>query len=201
MSAVRTLFERVADRIIGAHQHTPPSFIVGGPDNPYLLRWYLTPWRRWTNVKPDDANGNRWLAFLVAAPWVQRLFGLLPNVYLHCFLRDDDDRALHDHPWHWCSLLLRGQYVEHTIAAGGIQRRQLRFAPSLKVSGPRRAHRIELLRQVTLSGAQPRPCWTLFATGPRLRRWGFHCPQQGWIDFERFTDPADTGKTGKGCEA
>jgi hypothetical protein len=35
------------------------------------------------------------------------------NVYLHHFLRSDDDRALHDHPWINLSLLLDGCYLEH----------------------------------------------------------------------------------------
>src|SRR5690606_35831081 len=80
----------------------PPDFIVGGAERPYLKRWWLIP--------------------------RNPIF----NVYLHQFLRDDDDRALHDHPWPWCSILLDGSYIEHTIAAGGIHRRQLRQAPSIK---------------------------------------------------------------------
>lgn len=168
-----------------------PDFIVGAdnPDGAYLRRWYLVP-------------RNRVL-----------------NIYLHQFLRDDDDRALHDHPWPWCSLLLDGGYFEHTIAAGGIHSRQLRVAGSVKVSGPRRAHRIELLRwadpdpdpsdeyadddhvDASFSLQPSAPCWTLFITGPRMRRWGFHCPQAGWVDFARFTKPGSTGETGAGCDA
>ncbi len=141
----------------------PPDFIVGADDfeGPYLRRWYLLP-------------RNRVL-----------------NVYLHQFLRDDDDRALHDHPWAWLSVLLSGSYIEHTIAAGGIHRRTVRQVGSLKASGPWRAHRVELRRTA---------CWTLFITGPRMRRWGFHCPHEGWIDFARFTKPGATGETGAGCQ-
>lgn len=161
-----------------------PDFIVGddNPDGAYLLRWYLIP--------------------------RNRVF----NVYLHKFLRDDDDRALHDHPWAWCSFLLAGRYIEHTIAAGGIHRRQPREAGSLKISGPRRAHRIELFPAWWLEddfdeacamhardAAIKAPCWTIFITGPRVRRWGFHCPK-GWVDFARFTKPGATGQTGAGCE-
>lgn len=165
------LFLRVADR-------REPDFIVGddNPDGAYLLRWWLIP--------------------------RNRVF----NVYLHKFLRDDDDRALHDHPWCWLSFLLHGSYMEHTIAAGGIHRRQLREAGSLKASGPRRAHRIELLREIVDNGDPfvqksdpPMPCWTIFITGPRIRRWGFHCPK-GWVDFARFTKPGATGQTGAGCD-
>lgn len=161
------LISRLSARLRGRAARRDPDFIVGGPDNPYLLRWWLIP-------------RNRVL-----------------NVYLHQFLRDDDDRALHDHPWAWCSLLLSGRYYEHTIAAGGIHRRTERHAGSLRISGPRRAHRIELPEGG--AGAK-QPCWTLFITGPRVRLWGFHCPQQGWLDYRRFTRPGATGETGAGCD-
>lgn len=173
------LFDRVASE-------RDPDYVVGAdnPDGAYLRRWYLVP-------------RNPVL-----------------NIYLHQFLRDDDDRALHDHPWPWCSFLLDGAYVEHTIDAGGIHRRTQRYAGSLKFSGPRRAHRVELMPAFWLNddfdgaceayvtdGNRKKPCWTLFITGPRIRRWGFHCPQQGWIDFERFTKPGRPGETGAGCDA
>jgi hypothetical protein len=121
-----------------------PDFKVGGAENPYLLRWWLIP------RNP------------------------ILNIYLHKFLRDDDDRALHDHPWPWCSILLSGSYIEHTIAAGGIHRRHERSAPSIKFASPWRAHRIELLKISDFVASQPNNdkaihCWTLFITGPRLR--------------------------------
>lgn len=186
-----------------------PDFVVGAESEggPYLQRWYMTPWRRWQShlmarAEAEPTPGVRLAAWLV---------GLLPNAYLHCFLRDDDDRALHDHPWPWLSFLLAGTYIEHTIAEGGIHQRAWRHEGSLKLSGPRRAHRIELLPHVVNSLAGQwaasnsysgrRPCWTLFITGPRLRRWGFHCPEQGWIDFARFTRADNTGETGAGCDA
>jgi hypothetical protein len=140
-----------------------PDFVIGGAERPYLLRWWLIP--------------------------RNRLF----NVYLHCFMRSDDDRALHDHPWANCSIVLRGAYTEHTIDAGGIQRRRVINAGSvrLRLSG-RFAHRIEL---------HDGPCWTLFITGPRYREWGFHCPEQGWVHWKRFTAADDPGAVGPGCEA
>lgn len=163
---IHQLLARLRARIIAHAQARQPDFIVGGNESPYLLRWWLIP--------------------------RNRLF----NVYVHCFLRDDDDRALHDHPWMWCSILLRGGYSEHTIDAGGIHQRRLRIAPSIKVSLPSRAHRIELRRAY----GQPRPCWTLFITGPRVRNWGFHCPERGWVPWQEFTDPGDVGQIGRGCE-
>jgi hypothetical protein len=42
------------------------------------------------------------------------------------------------------------------------------------------------------------PAWTLFITGRRVRDWGFHCPK-GWVPWQEFTDPTDSGRVGKGC--
>lgn len=156
---MKKLLMKAARRIVAKRG---PDVVIGGHDNPYLLRWFVIP---------------RNPVF---------------NVYLHRFLRSDDDRALHDHPWANCSFLLEGSYTEHTIDAGGINRMRLRqagewyFRPSGKM-----AHRIELTDG---------PCWTLFITGPRYREWGFHCPDAGWIHWRRFTAADDPGEVGKGCD-
>lgn len=160
----------IFDRIIARVTRRPPDFVIGGDQLPYLRRWWILP-------------RNRFL-----------------NLYLHHFCRSDDDRALHDHPWAWCSILLRGGYTEHTIAAGGIHRRHVRTAPSIKFAGGSRAHRVELFDShlgTTMFGELP--CWTLFITGPRYREWGFHCPEQGWVHWTKFTS-ADGRGVGKGCE-
>lgn len=195
---LRKLFDLAANRLIAkVAMRRQPDFIVGAdnPDGAYLLRWYLTPWRTWYNKIPGHEQ----------TLWQRFVNNCLPNVYLHQFLRDDDDRALHDHPWAWCSILLRGGYTEHTIEQGGIHRRTLREAPSIKISGPRRAHRVELLPAWHPWSKKPlsfkQLCWTLFITGPRVRAWGFHCPERGWVHFRDFTDPTNTGKTGRGCDA
>lgn len=177
---ITLLFNRLITRVASRR---PPDFVVGGQDNPYLCRWYLIPRNR------------------------------VVNIYLHHFLRDDDDRALHDHPWFWCSVLLSGNYIEHTIARGGIHKRRERTAGNIKFSTPWRPHRIELLPlwrvqddwddavDLWLKTPDERaPCWTLFITGPVLRKWGFHCPDKGWVPWQQFTDPTDKGLTGRGCE-
>ena len=178
-----TAFRHLAEAIIRRVTRRPPDVIIGGADAPYLRRWHILP--------------------------RNRIF----NLYLHHFLRDDDDRALHDHPWAWCSLVLAGGYYEHTIAAGGIHHRRWRPAGSLAISGPRRAHRIELHKHpqhmldfYSVMGGRgrerlpPVTCFTLFATGPTVRAWGFHCPKRGWVPWQQFTDPADPGIAGRGCE-
>ena len=154
---------KAGDWLIARVTRRAPDFIIGGQERPYLRRWWLIP--------------------------RNRLF----NVYLHQFLRSDDDRALHDHPWGNVSVLLRGAYTVHTIAAGGGPPREVLAAGAVRVRPSGQfAHRIELH-----DGA----CWTLFITGPRYRDWGFHCPDAGWIHWRRFTAGDDPGAVGRGCDA
>lgn len=160
----RLITDWLAPRLIAHGQARKPDFVVGGGLEgervAYLLRWYLIP---------------RNPVF---------------NVYLHHFLRSDDDRALHDHMYVNLSVLLAGAYTEQTIAAGGIKVRTRRVAGEMKLRPPHHAHRIEL---------SDGPCWTLFITGPRVRAWGFHCPEQGWVPWEEFTAAGAPGEIGKGC--
>lgn len=153
----------ILDRLIDWAQARPPHVVIGGHERPYLLRWFLIPRNRFFNL------------------------------YVHLFLRSDDDRALHDHPWMNMSVVLAGEYLEHQILAGGVHVRNVRRAGDwyLRPTG-RLAHRVELHNG---------PCWTLFVTGPRYREWGFHCPEQGWIHWKRFTAETDPGSIGKGCDA
>lgn len=106
------------------------------------------------------------------------------NVYLHKFCRSDDDRALHDHPWYSVSFLLRGEMLEHSFAG----KRHIRWMlPIFRTA--KFAHRLEIVKG---------PVWTVFITGPRIRKWGFYCPT-GWRYWREFTTP-DGSTIGKGCD-
>lgn len=161
----------------------PPDLVVGGEDNPYLRRWYLLP-------------RNPWL-----------------NLYLHNVLRDDDDRALHDHPWANLSWILDGGYVE-SLPRPGAERRfrdwgtpQLAFLKVYRAPGslilrprPTQAHRLILTRRFGIMGDTViTPAWTLFITGPRRREWGFHC-QRGWVHWRQFTAGPRGEMVGAGCD-
>lgn len=176
------MIRRLAHWLIDRAYRRDPDIVIGGEASPYLRRWWLIP----------------------RNPFF--------NVYLHQFLRSDDDRALHDHMYFNCSIVLRGRYFEHTIAAGGVHHRTTRIAGDVVFRSPWKAHRIELFRRwlppvLLPDGSLSRqsigelPCWSLFITGPRLREWGFHCPKAGWIHWRAFTDPATQGRTvGRGCD-
>lgn len=152
-----------------------PDFIVGGEDNPYLLRWWIIPRNRFFNI------------------------------YLHKFCRSDDDRALHDHPWPSCSFILTTGYWEHLPGGRRVWRK--RFRPYFRRATA--AHRVELktrfVKEYNHEFCHWRyrwpeiPAWTLFITGPKIREWGFHCPQ-GWRHWEDFVKIVDGGnEVGRGC--
>lgn len=138
-----------------------PDFYIGGKDAPYLMRWYVIPRNQWFNV------------------------------YLHKFTRDDDDRALHDHPWTSLSFALWDRYIEHTKDWTKIRR-----MGSVVWRAATHTHRVELFKQDDM----PIPAWTLFLTGPKVREWGFACPK-GWVPWQVYCAEAEGGnKVGKGCD-
>lgn len=177
-----------------------PDLYVGGKDNPYMLRWYITPWSGWFRDK-DIETLPRW----------KRFVRTLPNIYLHKFLRDDDDRALHDHPWSSLSIILTGGYWEHIAGTGKL----FRMPGDIVYRRATHAHRVELFKNPdkvihvsinsdnTLSSGLeiggPKPAWTLFITGFKVRDWGFHCPK-GWRRWQDFVSKDDPGLPGRGCE-
>jgi quercetin dioxygenase-like cupin family protein len=134
-----------------------PDFVIGGAERPYMLRWYVLP---------------RNETF---------------NVYYRRIVRDDDDRALHDHPWPSFSIMTLGQLREVTADGARIIR-----AGDCVYRGPEFAHRLALI-----DGA---PAETLFVTGPKVRDWGFHCPK-GWVHWSDFVAGDDHGNVGRGCGA
>jgi len=157
--------------------------------HPWLVNWLLEDAKRVANSRPFDLGvggtpGDHYMLRWWRIPRNDRA-----NVYIHRFRHSDDDRALHDHPYPSCSMVLEGSYVEHTIAQGGIHHRRVARAGDITFRGARAAHRIELTEG---------ECWSLFLTGPRVRDWGFHCPK-GWVHHDDFADPNNPGLVGPGC--
>jgi transcriptional regulator with XRE-family HTH domain len=130
--------------------------------------------------RPDFVIGDNYLRrwFVVPRnPWF--------NVYLHDIRKSDDDRAFHDHPWANASFIIAGSYIEHTPIG--------RF---LRVEGDTIERDASSLHRIEVKPGEG--AITLFLTGPKVREWGFACPQ-GWVHFKDFTSEHDTGQTGRGC--
>jgi hypothetical protein len=115
------------------------------------------------------------------------------NLDLHVFHASDAGRDLHDHPWAYISLILRGGYCEVTpdsktqraiingipmpVPDGGWTRRRRRRPYSLAYRAARFAHRVELIDGT--------PSVSLVWTFPKYREWGFftHRGWQCWRDY------------------
>jgi hypothetical protein len=134
-------------------------------------------------TRPDFVIGDP------ANPYLRRWW-IIPrnegcNVYLHEILRSDDDRALHDHPWANTSMLLSGRYVEHT--PDGSFMREAGWIGSREATA---LHRLEIL--------PGEHAISLFMTGPKVREWGFACPN-GWVHWRDFTGGENGELIGRGC--
>jgi len=91
------------------------------------------------------------------------------NVFVHKFCKSDPD-DVHDHPWPYATLILKGGYYEWVPefdASGKMycEKRHWRGPGHFRVCGANSFHRIELDPVVT--------AWTLFMPGPQKREWGF----------------------------
>lgn len=98
---------------------------------------------------------------LPECPYVIRWRLELPfgSIRVHHWLGPDDDRAFHDHPWWFVTLVLAGGYTDkHPGGDDHLKRGSVRFRPAL--------------HQHTVV-PDPSGAWTLLVTGPRARDWGF----------------------------
>lgn len=98
------------------------------------------------------------------------------NVFVHRFLKGDPDH-LHDHPWPYFTMVLRGGYWEVTP-----QGRFWRGAGHFRFCSSTSLHRIELEPGVT--------AWTLFMPGIKQREWGFVMdlsdPANTWVSHDKY---------------
>lgn len=136
-----------------------------------LQNWIRRTWSRFRYV--IRVGGEPYLVRyrILKTPW----FG----VYLHHILVSDRDRALHDHPWSFFSLVLWGAYKEYLFSDSGDPEEAYEYRGLL--SGRMRKaedyHRIEIIR----------PCWTLFVVGPKTRSWGF-LTEEGWVEHRQYRE-------------
>ena len=103
------------------------------------------------------------------------------NVFLHKFLKSDPD-DVHDHPWPYATLILKGGYWEwiphfDTVGRKTGEYQVWRGPGHFRVSSANSYHRIELDPDIT--------AWTLFMPGPKQRDWGFLVKNK-WIQWEQY---------------
>lgn len=97
-------------------------------------------------------------------------------VKVHNLLISDDD-CLHDHPWKFISLILRGGYVEHTENG-----KRIYHPGNILVRPANFKHRLEICQHA----------WTLVITFKKVRQWGFWT-KSGFVLWTKY-------KSEKHCE-
>lgn len=169
----------LGDKLISWAESRQPDFVIGEEAAPYLRRWHL---------QRDGKKGC---------------------VYLHHIIRDDDDRAMHDHPWDSTSIVLRGTMTEicpHFYASASKvrlpsgQSQHVRLGSDASyatelAAGSITTRKAEHAHRLVVSHGE---VWTLFITGPHRREWGFHC-RTGWKHWTQFVRENAPGQRGAGC--
>jgi len=103
------------------------------------------------------------------------------NVFIHKFIKSDPD-DVHDHPWPYATLILKGGYNEWVPVFDNTGKKidevcYWRGPGHFRISGANSYHRIELVEGVTP--------WTMFMPGPQRREWGFLVNNR-WIHNEKY---------------
>ncbi len=119
------------------------------------------------------------------------------GIFLHHIEAPDPGVELHDHPWAFWSLVLKGSYDEERSRRGvapalAARAERMEAMPAIeyvprgrRMSRPRWSWKKlgvdECHRIVQVNG----PVWTLVVRGPRRQPWGFFLPS-GWVDEHAY---------------
>jgi hypothetical protein len=157
------ILQQISDRVLNwLERHDRKRIIMDRTENePYLERYYIFFKER------------------VTFPY---------NVFLHKFLKSDPD-DVHDHPWNYFTIILKGGYWEwipvfNTLGEKFSEYRVWRGPGSFRFGGMNNYHRIELEPGVN--------AWTLFFVGPKKREWGFLVNNK-WIHYEQYLSDKKNG--------
>lgn len=167
-------------------------------DRPSLAERILN--RLFTKKEIHNCDGDiylhRWYVFRTK----------LLTLFVHKFVRSDEDRALHDHPWPFLVIPIWRGYIEHSMRwddGDGTRHgppigydMQTRVYPILgaRLRPATYRHRVELfsrgVSEHTEAICQRKinpflPAWSIFFHFRKLRSWGFWMPE-GWVNHAKF---------------
>lgn len=176
----------LANYLIRRAQFTPYSHLTREDGSAYMLRYWLVPY----GDPKAGANCGPVSFWRRPLAWLLQRFGIAVRV--HKISAPDRDRHLHDHPWSFVSVVLRGWYHE---------RRPLAIRPCFdwaqeyeNSSNVRRRAGDICFRRSTdrhrISSVSV-DCWTLFITFRMRQWWGFYTPEGKvyWRDYESVHAP------------
>lgn len=138
----------IAAWLIARAQRTPYTHITNTEDGSlYMGRWWLF------NPYDSERHETRW-------SWCPI------SVRVHHIVRPDRDRHLHDHPWNFRTVVLRGHYVEE-------RENRCYFVRGAGTTASLQFGSFHRIAQVSPGGV-----WTLFITGRYRGTWGFKVQAQ-----------------------
>jgi hypothetical protein len=184
-------WNKLVDWLIREAKKTPYSHIVSPSilhPNGTVLSAYDDAYRQY-----DIYMERYWLWGLDYDSWLMKWFGL--SVRLHKIRRPDNDRHLHDHPWSFLSVILRGAYAENLPIYRekyydefnkGVEYYEYveRTVGSAVVRSTWDRHRISTI--------SPGGVWTLFISGKKKQWWGFFVKLNDMVvkvyhsDYDRY---------------
>lgn len=131
-------------------------------------------------------------------------------IYIHRFMRSDNDRELHDHPFGFLSYVVRGSYTETrmfgyrdgpTTMIGPRFETAVRAQGSLAFRPATTIHRVELDRDYAAKEFAIAPL-TVIVRGPNVRQWGFwreifgyeDCVYYQWVKWTDYLGETEADK-------
>lgn len=134
---------KVAEWLIERSKKTPYLHIYGKDGHMYMGRWWL--FNPYPSPEELRSKGDRFPI----------------SIRIHHIQKEDDDRALHDHPWNARTIIIKGGYRE-VREDGKVYYREPGDTAGLKFG---EYHRI--------THVHPEGAWTIFITGKYRGTWGF----------------------------
>lgn len=184
----------LVDMMIERAMRTPYYHLYHRDSSPYMLRYWMMPQRalKWIEeLQPVDAGLRPAADELGLGYELRPDVRHLPAARLHNICTPDLDRELHNHPWSFISIVLRGGYVEarpigkypmFTSSGEEVCTTIHRRAGSIAFRSYNDRHRIISVAPDT---------WTLVLIGPKRQTWGFFT-QHGFVNWREFSSAHNT---------
>lgn len=182
------MFDSIANYLIKRAKRTPYRHLPG-----YMRRWWLVPYEKAGSSYAEGTGPVSWRRPIAK---LLQLCGIAVRV--HEILSSDVDRAMHDHPWPYVTVILKGGYWEVTpestrpsiddqgaLFEDGRWVRQKWYGPG-SVLVRRSTDRHYLTLDFDWDRHEDTPATTLFITGPLVQTWGFYPDGEAKVPFDEY---------------
>lgn len=149
--------------------------VIGVPECPLLHRWTVLKIGHMPHPSHNETAHSR------------------AKIMVHHFLPESRDRDVHDHPWQFVTIVLKGQYVDVSTCqvckgknlgvtcfecGGDGVKKELMVPGMMRYRSTAHAHQ-------TFAGRKG--CWTVVIVGPIERMWGFFKNGE-WLPWREYED-------------